>query len=441
MLSRFKDYIKEKELLKPAGKVLLAVSGGIDSVCMLHLFQSVGIDATIAHCNFKLRSEESDQDELFVKTLAGEFNMQFHVMHFDTTGYAELQKISIQMAARELRYNWFENLRKLHGYSAIAVAHNADDAIETFFINLSRGTGIQGLTGIRPRNENIIRPLLFAYRSEIEEYCRINNLEYRVDSSNDSDKYLRNRIRHNIIPELLNINSSFKNNMTNNLSHLSDAEKIYNCFVEIFSNEAVENKKDGTTTISIEKLKKGPAPKALLYEIIKNYGFSSKTSSEIFDNINGEPGSIYFSSSKRLVKDRQYLIITDPEGIEGLDIYIGNDFTSLDYPVKLQFRFFEADSYEILNNNNIAAIDADKLVFPLILRKWHSGDYFQPLGMKGIKKISDYFIDSKLSITDKENTWILTSAGEIVWIVGMRLDERYKVSTATKMVYQISLVN
>jgi tRNA(Ile)-lysidine synthase len=441
MQSRFKNYISEKELLQPAVKVLVAVSGGIDSVCMLHLFHSLGTDAAIAHCNFKLRGEESDQDELFVKALAGKFKMPFHVMHFDTTGYAELQKISIQMAARELRYNWFENLRKLHGYFAVAVAHNADDAIETFFINLSRGTGIQGLTGIRPRNENIIRPLLFAYRSEIEEYCRIHNLEFREDSSNDSDKYIRNRFRHNIIPELLNINQNFKNSMTNNFSHLADAEKIYYCYIEGFTKEAVENKKDNTTTISIEKLKNGPAPKALLYEILKNYGFSSKTSSEIFDNIDGEPGSIYFSSSKRLVKDRQHLIITDPEGIEGFDIYISSDITKLDYPVLLQFQFCPADNYKILDNNNIASIDADKLVFPLILRKWRSGDYFHPLGMKGIKKISDFFIDSKLSIADKENTWILTSAGEIVWIAGMRLDERYKVTPATKMVYQIVLVN
>ncbi len=225
MLNRFLKYIEENQLFLPTDKIILAISGGADSRTMMHLFHISGINVAVAHCNFRLRGEESDGDEVFVKQLAEEYNMPFYSMHFNTNEYAELQKISIQMAARELRYNWFENLRRLHNYNYIATAHNADDAIETFFINLFRGSGIQGLTGIRPRSGNIVHPILFAFRKEIEDYCSKNKLTYRTDSSNNSEKYLRNKIRHSLLSKILEINPEFRTIMKENLSHLSDTEK------------------------------------------------------------------------------------------------------------------------------------------------------------------------------------------------------------------------
>lgn len=439
MLEHFLKYIRNNQLFLQTDKVLLAVSGGADSRAMLHLFNTAGIRTAIAHCNFHLRGVESDGDESFVEHLAKEYNLQFFVKHFNTTEYAELQKVSIQMAARELRYNWFENLRRLNGFNYIATAHNADDALETFFINLLRGSGIQGLTGIKPRNGYMVRPLLFAYRSEIEEFCKKNRLDFRDDSSNTSDKYLRNRLRHSLIPLLCEINPEFRPIMTENLTRLSDAEKVYSKFISDISKNILESKDDGNIYIPIEKLKESPIPKALLFELLKSYGFSSKTSIEIFENLDGETGNIYLSDEKRLIKDRTHLIITPLEISKDNKYYIDESTEEIMNPIHLIIQKIHTRDYNISYDNNICTIDADKLSYPLLLRHWQKGDYFHPLGMEGIKKVSDFFIDSKMSIADKENTWLLTCAGEIVWIVGLRLDDRFKITEKTRNILQLTL--
>jgi len=439
MQERFEKYINENKLLLPTDKIILAVSGGVDSSVMLHLFHTSGIRAVVAHCNFRLRGEQSDADETFVRELANFYNVPFFVMHFNTLEYAELQKLSIQMAARELRYNWFENLRQLQGFQYIATAHNADDAIETFFINLMRGSGIQGLTGIKNKNGLIIRPLLFAFRSEIMEYCNKHKLKFRNDASNDSDAYLRNKIRHTLIPVFSELNPEFNKVMSDNLTRLSDAEKIYSDYINEATQDVMISKDDGSFYISIEKLNDSPAPKLLLFEILKNFRFSSKTSLEIFNNLNGEAGSVYYSEEKRLIKDRTHLILTPLENKNELKFYIDKDTNEISFPIHLKFEIRTAEEYSVSSDKHVAVIDADKLSFPLLARHWQKGDYFKPIGMEGIKKLSDFFIDSKLSIADKENTWILTSAGEIVWIVGMRLDDRFKITKKTKKIFIVEI--
>jgi tRNA(Ile)-lysidine synthase len=441
MQSRFEQYVNENNMFSKDDKVLLAVSGGADSVSMAYLFYKAGIETAIAHCNFRLRGEESDGDEIFVREFAGQLEMPFYVMHFNTEEYAKLQKVSIQMAARELRYNWFENLRRIHGYQYIAIAHNADDAIETFFINLFRGTGLHGLTGIRPINGNLVRPILFAFRNEIEEFCAQNNLQYHTDSSNQSDKYLRNQLRHELMPAISRINPEFKLNMQDNFLRLSDAEKIYNAFLQKFTEEKLVHQNDGSYTISIEAIKNSPAPTTVLFELLKNFGFSSKTSFEIFENLDGESGSLYFSRNYRLIKDRSVLIVDKSDEKEEIKVYIDNDLQELESPVHLKFSIHSSVGFQILHDKNSASLDLDKLVFPLMMRKWQKGDSFQPLGMRGFKKVSDFFVDIKLSISEKENAWLLTSGGEIIWIVGMRTDDRFKITSGTMNILTITKID
>ena len=440
MLEEFKRYIKETLCLTGAEKMILAVSGGIDSVCMAYLFKNTGFTFAIAHCNYGLRGDESDSDELLIKQLADTFEVPFYSIHFNTKEYAQLQKVSIQVAARELRYSWFENLRRKFNYDFVAVAHNADDAIETFFINLIRGCGINGITGIKARNEHVLRPVLFAHRSEIVEFCTEHNISFRTDSSNLTDKYLRNRIRNSIIPDFEKEAADFKKTMNENLNRFDDAAKLYNFAVEKIISDILNTNEPNKHLVSISKLVESPSPKTILFETLKRYQFSGKTSEDVFFNLAGISGKTFFSNQFRLIKDREYLIICRLDQANDQKYYVDQDTLEIHEPYHMNFSFHDSDGYEFSINKSIADFDADQLVFPLMFRRWQHGDYFKPLGLRNMKKVSDYFTDKKLSLYDKENCWILTSAGEIIWLIGYRIDDRFKITDKTMRVLRVEII-
>lgn len=439
MLQKFLTFSNNLNLFSASDKVLLAVSGGIDSVTMVYLFKEARLDISVAHCNFGLRGSESDEDEKFVENLAKELQIPFFVKHFKTGEYADLQKLSIQMAARELRYNWFENLSCAHKFTKIAIAHNTDDSIETFFINLIRGTGIQGITGIKPLNGKIIRPLLCFTRKEIEQYCIKKSIEYRIDSSNLTTKYLRNKIRHDIIPLFEECNTEFKSTMNENLSRFAQVENIFEEQIQKIKTELVTIN-DANTFICIEKLLKTKASETVLYEILKQFEFSSKTCEEVFRALNNTSGTVFYSNKYRVIKDRQNLIISLIKHDDPVKYYIQENLDTTVLPIQLKFELKENTDFKIPLDQNIACIDADKLSFPLILRKWKNGDYFTPFGMVGLKKVSDFFVDKKLSLLEKENTWILADNDKIIWIVGQRIDNYYRIKAETKKIFKIEYI-
>jgi tRNA(Ile)-lysidine synthase len=344
------------------------------------------------------------------------------------------------MAARELRYTWFEKLAKVHHFQWIAVAHNRDDSMETFFINLGRGSGISGLTGISAVSGNIIRPLLFASRNEIAEYAEKNVVKFREDSSNSSDKYLRNYIRHQVIPEFEEVFPKFRETLFQTIGKLSDANEIYRFALQGLTSAMVTSA-GKLVEISIPLLKAAPAPKTILYELLKNYGFTSAVIDDIFHSTGSISGKKFFSSTHVVVKDRDKLIVSVTQDVETSRYYIEKDISGITFPIELKFEVIDRTSgFSISRDACHAFLDYDKLSFPLILRKWQQGDYFIPLGMKGMKKISDFFVDQKLSLIDKQNTWILTSADQIVWIAGHRIDDRFKLTDSSGRILKVTLI-
>ena len=434
---KFKETLHRFGLDDPNKKLLLAVSGGIDSMVMMHLFSHLKINCTIAHCNFQLRGKESDEDEAFVREQASKLYYKIFVTRFETEEYATENRLSIQMAARELRYNWFEKLTKVHQFDYILVAHNRDDAIETFFINLGRGSGIAGLTGIRPLLDNVVRPLLFASRSEIENYAKENQVPHREDSSNASDKYLRNYIRHQIIPGFEEVFPHFRESMSQNLDKLNDAYSLYRQALTAEISGIIRHEGE-LLYIEIANLLASQTPKTILFEILKNYGFSSATAEEIIQVTHAISGKFFLSSTHKLVKDRDCFIVSKLAGENITRHYIEEGTITLEQPIHLSFDLIEkTDEFSIEKDSSVAFLDYDKIEFPLILRKWQAGDYFTPLGMTGMKKLSDFFVDIKLSLIEKENTWLLTSENHIVWVVGKRIDDRFKVTENTMRILKI----
>jgi tRNA(Ile)-lysidine synthase len=345
------------------------------------------------------------------------------------------------MAARELRYSWFEEIRSGGNYQFIALAHNMDDVIETFFINLARGTGIRGLSGIKPKKEKIIRPLLFASREEIIRYSEEKNVQFQEDSSNKKIKYIRNRIRHNIIPELVTINPRVRENILESISNLADVEKLYLQSIEEYKRDVI-GRKGNSITIDIPALKVRDPMRTLLYELLRPYNFQKHTIRDIIDSLEGIAGKQFFSATHRLIKDRDELIITEiPEG-ERCRYYIEDDVIHIAKPIAVSFTCTNKPAdLRFTNDPFLAYFDYDLLEFPLIIRKWEKGDYFQPLGMNHIKKLSDFFIDEKFSIHDKENTWLLTSGNKIIWIMGHRIDDRFKITSDSKRMFVVEIQN
>lgn len=438
MLQHFIQNIENQKLIVAGQRVLLAVSGGVDSMVLLHLFESSGFEYGVAHCNFHLRGEESDGDEDFVREQVEQHGIQSFFKDFETEEFARMRGISIEMAARELRYDYFEQIRQEHGFDLIATAHHQDDLIETFFLNLSRKTGIHGLTGIKEKTGHLIRPLLFADREEIEKYAKEHFIEFREDSSNSEVVFQRNFLRHNILPFFSEMNPSFKKNILASISNLKDAESVYDYFIHGELNKLVLREKN-EVRIDIQQLRTTPFPMLLLLEALTEYHFNSTVVEEIYRSLDAESGRQFYSSTHRLVKDRDYLFVSElSEGEEKL-YYIEENDMELFEPLDISIEKLSAEGFNIIKDPRVACIDADEITFPLLIRKWQAGDYFQPLGMQGMKKVSDFFIDQKIPLHEKENTWLLCSSKKIVWIMGQRLDERFKITPKSRQILKIEI--
>jgi len=438
MFESFLKYVKEKQLFAPSHRLLLAISGGVDSMVLLHLFEKSEVEYGVVHCNFQLRGEESDADEEFVKQQVLIHGIPAYFKKFDTEEYARICGISIEMAARELRYDFFEKIRKENDFDFIATAHHQDDVLETFFLNLSRKTGIKGLTGIKEKSGTVIRPLLFANRKEIKKYAAQYYIEYREDSSNNEIVYQRNFLRNKILPLFDELNPSFRKNALASIENLKETEKLY---YHLLLSEKIKLVKSGKheTAINIEKLKSFAYPRVLLFEILSEYNFNPVVIEEVFSSIENEPGKQFFSKTHRLIKDRDVLYITEKREEKERIYYIEEGDIELFSPFNISIEKLEAKDFEISKKKNVACVDADKVGFPLLIRKWKQGDYFQPLGMTGFKKVSDFLIDQKIPLHEKENTWLLCSGKQVVWIMGHRLDNRFKILTETKQVLKIEI--
>jgi tRNA(Ile)-lysidine synthase len=441
MFEEFLSYIKGHNLFKSEDKVLLAVSGGIDSMVMSHLFLKLGTITGIAHCNFCLRDGESDCDEELVKNFANGNGIPFYTIRFNTKEYARKNGISVQMAARELRYEWFEKIREDNNFDFIAVAHNLNDNIETLLINLIRGTGITGLSGMRPVSNKIIRPLLFASRQKIEDYCSDQQIPFREDKSNAEIRYTRNKLRHLVIPILKEINPSVEETLTETAEKLAGIDEIISDYVNgIKSQLTTQNGK--TVVFDIEKLIALQSGKALIFELFRPFGITGSTSGNLIRMLTGKTGKQVFTKTHRIVRNRNELIVSPIETgkQEYYKINTPEDLLMVPGIVTAGIINNKAD-FKIPDNQNIACLDFEKVKFPVLIRAWKRGDFFFPLGMKQKKKLSDYFIDLKFSLPEKEKALILESEGNIVWIIGERIDERYKVTGSTSRVLRIELKN
>lgn len=429
-------------------KLLVAISGGIDSIVLTHIFHKLKFNISLAHCNFMLRGKDSNKDEQFVKDLGEKLEIPTYTIQFNTNSYAEENGISTQMAARDLRYNWFQELSKQYNLEYIITAHQKDDVIETVLINLTRGTGLNGLTGIPEINNNLVRPLLPFNRKEILVHATRQKLQWREDSTNSSIKYVRNKIRHKVVPFLKEINPSLLETFSNTLENLKGSQQIISDRI----NEVRENvilTVDEAIHFNISELKKLSNTKVYLYELLKDYNFTEWD--DITNLLDAQSGKQVFSSTHRLLKDREVLILSEIKSTDQLEHFEVFETTlKIKSPIKLKFKKvdipFDTKNHSnkvfnelILDKSDTISIDYDKVTFPLTIRKWQKGDAFYPIGLNGKKKLSKFFKDEKLSLLEKENTWLLCSKNEIVWVIGKRLDDRFKVTKTTSAILKIKL--
>jgi tRNA(Ile)-lysidine synthase len=440
MQEKLEAFVSENNLFCKNDRILIALSGGVDSVVLAHLMLKANYDIALAHCNFHLREEESNRDEAFVRSWAEKNGVRLFVKEFDTFAYMKENKLSLEMAARDLRYQWFDSLLKEYGFSYLATAHHLDDSIETFFINLLRGTGIAGLHGIRAKNDKIIRPLLFATREEILSYAKKNSISFVEDSTNSETKFTRNKIRHNLFPVLRELNPNFEFALKKDIEHLRDTEFVFRREIEKVKQEIIEKEKD-VFKIKIERLQELTPLNIYLYEILSEYGFNETHINDILLCLTENSGKQFFSKTHRLLKDRQYIFIDKIKDESKNDFFLINqEQGSLIYPLRMQMEVMRDLKFvNISKSKNIAMLDFDLLKFPLVLRKWRQGDCFVPFGMKKEKKLSDYFTANKYSLIDKENQWILCSEEKIIWIVGERIDDRVRISNTTKNILKIEV--
>ncbi len=433
ILERLKHYIENKQLFAKENKVLLAVSGGKDSMLMARLFHDMGQSCIIAHCNFQLRGQESDKDEELVRQYASELGFPVFVKRFETEKFAIINKVSIQMAARELRYDWFEELRNNQYCDVIAIAQHANDHLETMLLNLTRSTGIQGLTGIQPKRGKLIRPLLFLNSEDIAKEVAKLNVPYRDDQSNFSTKYARNKIRLEIIPKFKEIQPDFESILEQNIQHFNESHQFIKKQVDAIRKSLFLEDK-GTVKIKVDSIKPYIKDHYLLFELFKPYQFQRNVLEDLSSVIDNPMGQVFESDTHKLLLDRLYLILQKKGKDEFTEITVDNINTVVNLDSK-SFSMNEEKNAELNSDKFSVKVDFEKLVFPLVLRPWKIGDTFKPLGMEGSKKLSDFFIQHKLSRFEKDAVPILVNAnGEVIWIVGMRLDNRYKVTENTKKV-------
>ena len=435
MLQKFKQHLHQNFPFLEDSKLLIAISGGIDSVVLAHLCSQLNLNFSLCHCNFNLRGQESDDDEAFVTSLAKSLKTPVYTTSFETEKYAKKNKVSIQVAARDLRYTWFYELLGTNGYNYVLTAHNTNDNLETFIINLTRGSGLEGFTGIPPVNQKSVRPLLAFSRDDITLFAIKNGIVWREDRSNASIKYVRNKVRHKVIPILKELNPHVLESFQNTIEYLNESQSIINDAVKNITANVVSYEND-VLKISCKEIDKLSNKKAYLYQLLQGYGFTAWN--DIVDLISAQPGKQIFSNTHRLLKDRNFLILTTinkSQSIKG-PILIDQKVSEITNPIKLTIQ--NTDDYTSKNKEQII-IDKDLVNYPLSLKKWHHGDAMYPTGMTGSKKISQLFKDNKLSLLDKEKIWILADAKDhIIWVIGLRQDRRYLANKTSKNRLKIS---
>lgn len=437
MIGLLKKFISENHLPEIDHPILLAVSGGIDSMVMLHLMKKAGYNAVVAHCNFSLRGNESDADERFVEEICAGMGIGFHSVRFDTAEYSRSKKISIQMAARELRYEWFEMKRAELGLEYVSLAHNQNDVVETFMINLSRGTGLNGLTGIKAINGNIIRPVLFATREMIRLYAAENSISYREDSSNSETKYLRNRVRHLILPHFEIINSNAVISINETIRKLSESYEIVTDTVESVRS-AIFIRNGDITEVSKESLRNLKPLKTYLFELFREFGISPPQTDEIAELLDAETGKMIETGKYRIFSDRDKILLVPAEENNNDEAVLLNEGELIDYAGHFRAYIIKPGDFKPVNDHKKAWFDAATLRYPLLIRKWKQGDFLYPYGLKGRKKLSDLFIDLKLPVYMKERVIILQSGSEIAWVIGFRADKRFCVTDRSKKIIELS---
>jgi tRNA(Ile)-lysidine synthase len=442
LLQHFNQYFREKAIDPKASRFIVAISGGVDSVVLADLCKRSGFQFSLAHCNFRLRNEESERDEAFVRSFAQKLEVPLKVIHFDTSQFAQENKLSVQEAARALRYQWFDELKNTGGFDFILLAHHADDNIETVLMNFFRGTGLKGLTAIpggSKEEKRLLRPLLGVRRKDIIEYAYKQGLTWVEDSSNSSVKYTRNYFRHELIPSVQKVFPQVEENLLDNIERFTKIHNLYQQMIAGLKDKICE-KGVNEIRIPIKKLEKY-LDTSLIYDIIKDYGFGEKQVPEVQKLLNAASGRFVENENFQVIRHRNWLIIAPKTSVTDI-IAIDREQQLVRFPGgMLEFNLLSAGKLKLEGEANTALLDAKHIEYPLVLRKWKTGDYFYPLGMTKKKKLSRFFIDQKLSRNLKENMWILESGKRIIWVVGMRIDDRFKIIPSTREVVRVSLTN
>ena len=462
MLKEFKNFVEKNNLIEKGDKILLALSGGVDSMVLakLLILYSQRTSSTVnsqsqchlsfAHCNFHLRGDDSNRDEKFVTEFAKENKIPIYIQHFDTESYAKENSLSIEMAARELRYSWFEELKDINNFTKVALAHHGDDQIETFLINMLRGSGIKGLKGMKPQNDFYIRPLLFSNRSQIEAFAKENNIQWVEDYTNNETIYLRNKIRHQIIPLFDEIKENARNSMNFSIDCLSSENDLYRSLIEEKLSMIENVNRDYRFVDSIHFLKNKEG-KQLLFEWVRKYGFNYTQSESMYEAMmNGKSGVVFYNDNGQQTTDNSLIASVQKDRIEifknrfdddEFQIQIDSQILRFSDSQILRFSVLKKDEdFKLIKDSSVAQFDMDKIAFPLKLRRWKKGDRFRPLGMKGSKLLSDFFNDLGFSTYQKQKVWIMEDAnGLILWVVGYRISDKVKISDSTEVIFQCDL--